>query len=128
MAKEQQAIRHLLAEHKDHSLSAKIATHQGTSASRRHRQAVDQKKELIAGFKARNPYAKARKICELMDQRINKEAPVLQPILAPLERWGKQVPGKRSWLDFYDHPKTHSLVRSYVNKVPPLKTASKSSK
>jgi hypothetical protein len=84
---------------------------------------IDPKKELIAQLKARNPNANARKICELIDQKINREAPIRQKNFAPLEQWVKQAPGKRSWADLYDHTKTHNLVRSYVNKVPSLKTS-----
>jgi hypothetical protein len=90
----------------------------------RHRQrSLDMRKELIARLKARNPGTKARKICELIDQTINKEAPIRQGNLAPLESWRKLAPDERTWVGFYDHPKTHNQVRTYVNKVPPLKTA-----
>jgi hypothetical protein len=101
---------------------------QNSGASRNQRRIVDTKKELIARLKARNPTTRARKICELIDQHVNREPPALQANFAPLEQWAKQVPAERSWVGFYDDAKTRHLVRCYVNKVPPLNTARKSSK
>jgi hypothetical protein len=108
----------------EHSISQREASRIPQSPKRtpQHRP-IDPRKELIARLKARDPNTNARKICELIDQKINKEAPIRQNNFAPLERWGKQASGERSWVGFYDHTKTHSLVRSYVNKVPPLKTS-----
>ncbi len=79
------------------------------------------KKVLIAELKAIHPDAGTRKICELIDNRIDA-APISQPVLAPLESWLMKAHGARSWVDVYNHTKTKRLVRSYVNKVPPLKT------
>lgn len=77
---------------------------------------------MIARLKAYKLNAPARKICELIDQSINT-TPISKLTLAPLEPWRKQAPGERTWVGFYDHPKTHNRVRAYVNKVPALKTA-----
>jgi hypothetical protein len=123
ISKDQQASRYPLAEHNAEPLSVEPATYAGTSVSRRQQRPVDRRKELIARLKARNPDAGARKICDLIDQSINKEAPINQRHLAPLESWQKQAPTKRSWVEFFTDTKTHNLVRSYVNKVPRLKTA-----
>jgi hypothetical protein len=123
IAKDQQARRHPLPEHKAEPLSAKPPTYQGTLARRRQNRPIDARKELISRLKARHPNALARRICELIDQGIDREPPVLRANLTPLESWLRQAPGKRSWVEVYDHAKTRNQVRSYVNKVPPLKTA-----
>jgi hypothetical protein len=101
-----------------------------TAASPRpsHLRAVDNRKELIARLKGRNPNANARKICEFIDKTIDKAAPIRRDSLAPLKSWQMQAPGKRSWVELYDHPKTRNRVRTYVNKVPALKTSRKPSK
>jgi hypothetical protein len=90
--------------------------------SRRHRP-VDTRKELIAQLKARNPNANARRICELIDSTIERTSPALQPRLEPLGSWLSSTGASRTWLGLYDNEPTHNLVRSYVNKVPPLKTS-----
>jgi hypothetical protein len=113
----------VLAKRKTHAAPgsqepAKVTTQQGTPKNR----LIDPRKELIAGLKARNPNRPARKICELIDRQI-ASTPIRRAILAPLEPWQRKAPGKRSWVEVYDHAKTRNLVRSYVNKVPPLKTA-----
>jgi hypothetical protein len=107
--------------------TASPAVNRGTSVGRRQRRPPDAKKELIAQLKARNP-SNARKICELIDQAIDRVAPILRGGLAPLKSWQVQAPGKRSWVNLYDDPKTRNRVRAYVNKVPKLQTAAKSSK
>jgi hypothetical protein len=101
----------------------KIAPSPNTSVGRRQKRPINPRKELIARIKAHNPDAPSRRICELIDQRINKEATIFRDNLAPLVQWGRLAPGERSWVGFYDHAKTHNLVRSYVNKVPRLKTS-----
>jgi hypothetical protein len=102
--------------------SAKPTAYQGKSASRPQRRHVDVRKELIASLKARNRNAGARKICELIDRAVSA-TPSLQHSLAPLESWKRQASGERTWVGFYDHSGTRNLVRTYVNKVPPLETA-----
>jgi hypothetical protein len=87
---------------------------------RRQHRRVDPRKVLIAELKARHPDAPARKICELIDNHVNT-TPISKHALAPLESWRTKALVTRSWVDVYDHPKTHESVRSYVNKVPPLK-------
>jgi hypothetical protein len=104
------------------------ATGAASSASRRQRRPVDARKELIARLKAHNLNPPARKICELIDQAIDKAAPIRQGNLAPLKSWQMQAPGKRSWVELFNHPKTHNPVRTYVNKVPTLQTTARSSK
>lgn len=116
------------AETRTTSYRSEVTGNRKGSASRPQRRHVDARKELIARLKARNPNASARKICELIDQTINKEAPIRQGNLAPLEPWRKLAPGARTWVDFYDAPKTRNRVRTYVNKVPALQTGTKSSK
>jgi hypothetical protein len=108
--------------------SAKPTNYRGTLASRRQLRYVDPRKELIASLKARNPNTKARRICELIDQTIEKAAPIRRGNLVPLESWQRQEPGERSWVGLYDTSKAHNRVRAYVNKVPPMRTAAKSSK
>ena len=108
--------------------SAKPRTYRGSLATRRQVRYVDPRKELIAGLKARNPNTSARRICELIDQTIEKTAPIRRGNLVPLESWQRQAPGERSWVGLYDTSKAHNRVRSYVNKVPPMRTAAKSSK
>ena|ERR1022692_453968 len=103
------------------------ATSAASSADSLRRRPVDARKELIARLKARNPNSRARKICELIDQAIEKAAPIQQGNFAPLKAWQMQAPGKRSWVEFFDHPKTHNRVRTYVNKVPTLQTTARSS-
>jgi hypothetical protein len=111
-------------EHKARRQDAKATAHQGRSAGRHQRRPVDARKELIAQLKARGPNLNARKICELIDRRIcSASAPIYRDALAALKSWQMQAPGQRSWVGLYDHPKTHNLVRAYVNKVPPLKTS-----
>lgn len=100
---------------------------QGASASHRQRGSIDGRKELIASLKARHPGALARKICGFIDQEIYR-TPSRRAALALLDSWQRQAPDKRSWVEVYDHPKTHNRVRAYVNKVPPLRTAPKVSK
>lgn len=108
-------------EHKAGPQSAKPSAYQGTSASRRR--PVDPRKELIARLKARDLKAPARRICELIDQTIENTARIRKERLAPLESWRIQAPGARSWVDFYDHANTRNRVRTFVNKVPPLRTS-----
>jgi hypothetical protein len=108
--------------------TASPAVNQGTSVGRRQRRPPDSRKELIAILKARNPTTKARRICELIDEWIEKSAPIRRDNLSPLKSWQMQASGKRSWVELYDHPKTRNLVRRYVNGVPALETRSKSSK
>jgi hypothetical protein len=128
IAKDQQASRHLLPEYKAAPLSAKLPTYQGTLARRRQNRPIDARKELIANLKVRHPDALARRICELIDREISS-TPSRKAALAPLEPWRKQAPSSgRTWVDFYNNPKTHELVRSYVNKVRPRGIATKSSK
>ena len=115
-------------EHKGESQSAKPTNYRGTLASRRQVRHVDARKELIASLKARNPNTNARRICELIDQTIEKVAHIRRGNLVPLESWQRQAPGERSWVGLYDTSKTHNRVKSYVNKVPPMRTAAKSSK
>jgi hypothetical protein len=98
-----------------------------TLVRRPQRRPVDSRKELIAILKMRHPEALARRICELIDREISS-APTRKAALAPLESWRRHAQDTRSWVGFYDRDKTHELVRSYVNKVPPLKTSPKSSK
>jgi len=102
---------------------AKIVPSPNTSVRRRQQRPVNRRKELIARLKAHNPDAQARRICELIDRSINQEAPILRGNLAPLEQWERLAPGERSWVGFYDYAATHNLVKSFVNKVPPLKTS-----
>ena len=108
--------------------AVRATNYQGTLASRRQVRHIDARKELIASLKARNPNTNARRICELIDQTIEKAAPIRRGNLVPLESWQRQAPGERSWVGFYDTPKAHNRVRSYVNKVPPMRTVAKSSK
>ena len=107
--------------------SAERTPCRGKSASRRQG-TLDARKVLIAELKARNPNSNAREICELIDQVIDKAAPIRRGNLAPLKSWKTQAPSLRSWVEFYDHSKTHNPVRTYVNKVPALQTSAKSSK
>jgi hypothetical protein len=100
---------------------------QSTSGRRRKSRCPDARKELIAILKARHPRLSTRKICELIDRQIDS-TPAQKFALAPLESWVKLVPTARSWVGLIDHPRTRNRVGTYVNKVPPLKTASKSSK
>ncbi len=100
---------------------------QSTLGRRRQRGSIDAKKELIALLKGRIPNAKARRICELIDQRIDS-IPALKFVLAPLQSWKKKAPGERTWGGLYDNDETRNLVRSYVNKVPALQTSARSSK
>ncbi len=94
-----------------------------------HRGAVDERKELIARLKARNPNTKARRICELLDQTIERAERVgRRDNLSPLESWKKKSPGERTWVGLYDNHETRNLVRRYVNGVPALETRTKSSK
>jgi hypothetical protein len=109
-------------EHKAEPQSVK-----STTARRRQRRPPNVRKELIANLKARHSLALARKICELIDRHVTS-TPNSKVALAPLESWLRKAPGTRSWVDVYDHPKTHDLVRSYVNQVPALETRAKSSK
>jgi hypothetical protein len=97
-----------------------VTAHESTP-TRRQQRPVDEKKALIARLKANYRNQPARKICESIDQTIDRTAPIIRERLAPLEQWRKLVPSARSWVRFFDDPKTHNLVRSYVNKVPPLK-------
>jgi hypothetical protein len=97
-----------------------------TRRPRQHRP-VDARKKLIANLKAQYPDALARRICGLIDRRISM-TPINKVALAPLELWVKQSPHTRSWGGFYDDARTRNRVRSYVNKVPRLETAAKSSK
>lgn len=83
---------------------------------------VDAKKELIARLKARYPSSCARKICELIDKRIETESTAQRQRLEPLLSWVSRAGTSRTWLELYEGKRTHNLVRSYVNKVPPLKT------
>lgn len=115
-------------EHKGETQSAKPTNYRGTLASRRQVRRVDARKELIASLKARNPNTNARRICELIDQTIERATPIRRGNLVPLESWQRQTPGERSWVGLYDSSKTHNRVKSYVNKVPPMRTAAKSSK
>ena len=117
-----------LGEHRAEAPSAKPTNHLVSLASRRQVRHVDPRKELIAGLKARNPNTTARRICELIDQKIEKAPPILRGNLVPLESWQGLAPGERSWVGLYNTSKTHNQVRSYVNKVPPMRTAPKSSK
>jgi hypothetical protein len=103
--------------------SGHLSADQGTLARRPQHRPFNERKELIARLKARNQGAPARRICELIDQTIDKTIPILRDNFAPLESWQKQAPGERSWVGFYDHRKTHNQVRRYVNGVPPLKTS-----
>jgi hypothetical protein len=83
-----------------------------------HPRPANIKKVLIGQIKAMNPGAGARKICELLDGSI-KAAPSSQVgALGPLESWLAKVEGALSWVDVYDHPSTHKLVRNYLNKMP----------
>ncbi len=81
---------------------------------RRQRRA-NTKKVQIGRLKAMRPDATARTICELLDDRI-KAAPSSHPSLAPLESRLAKAHGAMSWVDVFDHPKTHKLVRNYLNK------------
>ena len=120
MAKERQAGTRPLPERKG-SQDAKPTIRQGASG-RRQRHPIDARKELIACLKARGLNASARRVCEGIDKAINT-TPISRTTLAPLESWQNLVPAERTWVGFYDHPKTRNLVRTYVNKVPPLRTA-----
>ena len=75
------------------------------------------RKVMIGRLKAMHMDAGTREICEMIDGRI-KESPSSQPVLAPLESWLTKAQGARSWVDVFDHPKTHKLVKNYLNKVP----------
>jgi len=75
------------------------------------------KKALMAELKAM-PDAGARKICELIDDRINAAPLSRSGALGPLESWLTIAHGTLSWVDVFDHPKTRKLVRAYLNKVP----------
>jgi hypothetical protein len=92
------------------------------TVNRRNRP-VDSKKELIAQLKARNPDAKARRICELIDSKIERTSPALRPRFEPLGSWLATSGAPRTWLGLYDYEPTHNLVRAYVNKVPRMKTS-----
>jgi hypothetical protein len=100
--------------------TASPAVNQGTSVGRRQRRPPDPRKELIARLKARNPNAKARRICELIDQTLEKVAPIRRDNLSPLQSWGKKAPRERTWVGLYDSNETRNSVRGYVNKVPAL--------
>jgi hypothetical protein len=83
---------------------------------------LDRKKELIARLKATQPGISARDICFLMDRRICREPPALRVSLEPLLDWQQKAGGKRTWVDLFDDERTYNRVRSFVNKVPPLRT------
>lgn len=100
---------------------------QSTSVRRRQVRPIDARKELIARLKARHPNTQARKICELIDRNISS-TPISRDALAALKSWQTRAPGKHSWVELYDDPKTRNRVRAYVNKVPTLQTATKSSR
>jgi hypothetical protein len=106
----------------ENSISQREESRIPRSPKRTPQHRPDQRKELIAQLKAYHPNARARKICELIDRRISS-VPSLRAALALLESWQRQAPGERSWAEVFAHPATHNLVRSYVNKVPPLKTS-----
>jgi hypothetical protein len=95
--------------------------------SRRPRYRIDARKELIASLKARNPDAHARKICELIDIKIEREHGAVQQ-LPPLQPWVEKARGLRTWTQLYDNKPTRNLVRAYVNKVRPIDTRAKTSK
>lgn len=95
---------------------------QGTSVRSPKHRPIDARKELIAHLRGRQRIPDARKICEGVDKAINA-TPTYKIPLAPLESWQGLVPSERSWVGFYNHRKTHNLVRRYVNGVPPLKTS-----
>jgi hypothetical protein len=95
--------------------------------SRRSRRLIDERKVLIASLKARNRDTRARKICELIDNQIEKEPRAVYRLI-PLQSWVKKASGLRTWTEFYDNKPTRNLVRAYVNKVPPLETRAKTSK
>ena len=126
-AHESLAAAHRLAEQKAEPLSAKVTTNQGAPVSRRHHRPIDARKELIASLKARRPNIRAREICKLIDNKIEREPAALRPCFEPLPSWVSKAGKARTWLGLYDNKHTRNLVRSYVNKVPPLKTAAKSS-
>jgi hypothetical protein len=100
---------------------------QSTSVRRRQVRPIDARKELIARLKARHPNTQARKICELIDRSISS-TPICRDVLAALKSWRTRAPGKHSWVELYDDPRTRNRVRAYVNKVPTLQTATKSSR
>ncbi len=83
---------------------------------------IDARKELIATLKARHPNARARRVCELIDGAISR-TPSSEAKLPLLPSWREKAPGIHSWVECYDDRRTHHLVRAYVNKVPPLRTA-----
>ncbi len=93
-----------------------------TTAGRRQLRPPDKRKELIASLRGRQSIPNARKVCESIDKMINT-TPIYKVTYAPLESLQSLAPSERSWVGFYDHPKTHNLVRRYVNGVPPLKTS-----
>jgi hypothetical protein len=70
----------------------KPTVYQGTSTGRPRHRPVDARKELIARLKERNPNPPARKICELIDQTVDKAAPIQRGNLAPLKSWQTQAP------------------------------------
>jgi hypothetical protein len=126
LAEIQRTSKRKIEEQKAEPKSAKPRAYQSRSASRRRR-SIDERKKLIAELKVRHPGVLARGICELIDKRIDS-TPALKFVFAPLQSWGKKAPGERTWVGLYDNDETSNLVRSYVNKVPTLQTAAKSSK
>jgi hypothetical protein len=83
---------------------------------------VDVRKQEIASIKAGEPGILARNICLQMDWKINRAAPVFRERIEPLPSWIKKANGKRTWKEVFDDKHTHHSVRSFVNKVPALKT------
>jgi hypothetical protein len=102
--------------------------HAAASPNRGRRRPIDARKELVARLKAYHLGSRARHICELLDQTIDRAIPLRRVHLAPLESWQAEAPDKRSWVEFYDDSRTHNQVRTYINKVPALQTSAKPSK
>lgn len=81
---------------------------------------VDPRKGMIARLKSEHCENSAELIAVLMDGEIEKMAQNDQEKFAPLDDWKKLAPHLRTWKEFIDLPRTHHLVRTYINKIPPL--------
>ena len=82
---------------------------------------VDPRKERIAQIKAGQPGIKAIDVCLQIDRAFQREAPGMRDRLAPLASWSKAT-WVRTWEGVFDDQRTHHRVRSFINKVPALKT------
>lgn len=80
---------------------------------------IDPRKKKIAELKSTFKREKARGICTKMDDAMEVLTPAVASQLEPLPAWVQKT-HDRTWGGNYNHPQTHKLVRSYINKVPPL--------